>query len=160
MSVRPALARAWTALDQGSGANFAESLAKWDRSSSRWKTATPSLLEDSAEFSGIWPKWGSMQSGVCWALAPLVPHTHGSECSYWPTPTATMAKSGWGHGRAAQGRYRPEVLKRCAEIGWSASSEMLEAVQGWPVGWTALDALETARFQEWQQQHGKSSVVQ
>jgi hypothetical protein len=34
---------------------------------------------------------------------------------------------------------------------------MLEAVQGWPVGWTELAPLETARFREWLLWHSTPS---
>lgn len=32
--------------------------------------------------------------------------------------------------------------------------EWCEWFMGWPEGWTALGALDSAKFQEWQQQHG------
>lgn len=41
------------------------------------------------------------------------------------------------HGVASKGRYRQAVIQRCAEIGWSPSAEMQEALMGIPIGWTA-----------------------
>jgi len=32
-----------------------------------------------------------------------------------------------------------------------------EWLTGWPIGWSALDALATARIREWQQQHSPCS---
>jgi len=66
-----------------------------------------------------------------------------------------MAKSGFGHGKHSKGRYRSSVLKRCAEIGWAASPEMLEAVQGWPIGFTARESLAMDKYREWLRLHGK-----
>lgn len=40
---------------------------------------------DSPEFSGIWPKWGSMQSGAVFELERLEPATDGNAYSSWPT---------------------------------------------------------------------------
>ena len=155
-SATPAVVRASTASDLDSGATWSGSFTKRDRLTSTWRTPRRSSSEASIGFSGTWPTWGSMLDGVCFPLAPLVRHTHETDCSYWPTPKATDAKSGWGHGRKEQKRYRSAVVDRCARIGWCASSEMLEAVQGWPVGWTALEPLATDKFQSWLRQHGAS----
>jgi hypothetical protein len=34
-----------------------------------------------------------------------------------------------------------------------------EWLMGWPIGWTASEPLETAKFQQWQQQHGAFSAA-
>lgn len=41
-------------------------------------------------------------------------------------------------------------------IGGSPNPEWSEWLMGWPMGWTGLQPLETAKFQSWQQQHGES----
>lgn len=49
-----------------------------------------------------------------------------------------------------------EVAKaECLSDG-RLNPEWVEWLMGWPVGWTALQPLETARFREWQQQHSLS----
>lgn len=118
------------------------------------RTPQRSLNADSDTSYVTWPKWGLTVAGECFQRAPLVPHIHEPDCSYWPTPLATMAKSGFGHGRKEQKRYRPAIIERCAAIGWCASSEMLEAVQEWPIGWTALEPLEMDKYREWLRPHG------
>ena len=40
-------------------------------------------------------------------------------------------------------------------VGGALNPEWVEWLMGWPIGWTALDALETVRFQEWLNSHGK-----
>jgi hypothetical protein len=42
-----------------------------------------------------------------------------------------------------------------AEVGGPLNPNWVEWLMGWPIGWTDLKPLEMARFQEWQQQHGK-----
>jgi len=71
-----------------SGLNLLGSLARFDPASSSWKTPQCSLLGDSDEFSGTWPRWGSMRNGVCWARTTLVPPTVESESGFWQTPVA------------------------------------------------------------------------
>lgn len=147
--------RGWMASEVGSGRTWLGSFAKYDHSSCSLKTLGDCGQKDSKKSSVILPTCGSMRNGTLYQRVKLAPHKCADECSYWPTPTATMAKSGFGHGKHSQGRYRSSVLKRCAEIGWSACPEMLEAVQGWPIGWTARGSLEMDRFREWLRLHGK-----
>ena len=137
-----------------SGAKWRGLLARFDPVTCLWKTAQHSLIEDSGSCLETWPAWGSTRGGECFQLAPLVLHTCDDDCSFWPTPRAAMAKSGFGNGRPQNNRYRKAVIDRCAQIGWSASPEMLEAVQGWPIGWTTPGVLEMDRFLEWLSEHG------
>jgi hypothetical protein len=44
---------------------------------------------------------------------------------------------------------------RVAISGPDYCPELPEWVMGWPVGWTALESLETDRFQQWLLSHGK-----
>jgi hypothetical protein len=38
-------------------------------------------------------------------------------------------------------------------IGGPTDLRLREWMLGLPIGWTAIEALETAKFQQWQQQH-------
>lgn len=49
-----------------SGGSLRESLAKFDHDTRSWKTAQCSLFGGLEEFSGTWPRWGTMQNGVCY----------------------------------------------------------------------------------------------
>jgi hypothetical protein len=78
-----------TGSGQGCGSTWPESLAKYDQDTSTWRTVHSSLLEDSTEFSGTWPKWGLMRDGVSYQQQPLVRHTKETGSGSWPTPTAS-----------------------------------------------------------------------
>lgn len=77
------------------------SLARFDPSSRSWKTRQCSLLGDSTEFSGTWPRWGSMRDGEFLELMTLAPHIAESASGSWPTPRRTDADRG-GRGDLLQ----------------------------------------------------------
>lgn len=72
-----------------SGKSLLGSFAKFNPLSPGWKTLQCSLLGELTEYSGTWPKWGSMRNGVCYQREKLVPRTKGKECGFWPTPIAS-----------------------------------------------------------------------
>ncbi len=98
----------------------------------------------------------------------------------WPTPTVcgnynragASAKSGDGLATAVwatpvrrdyryPGRSRLErtggTQGECLpqQVGGPLNPTWVEWLMGWPLGWTDLKPLETGKFQEWQQQHGR-----
>jgi hypothetical protein len=56
--------------------------------------------------------------------------------------------------RLAQGRQ--VLLSHQLQVGGILNPPWVEWLMGWPLGWTDLKPLETAKFREWQQQHGES----
>ena len=72
--------------DPGFGLSSLESLAKYDRDTSTWKTPQFSLLGGWDEFSETWPRWGLMRNGECWVQPMLALRTSGTESGLWPTP--------------------------------------------------------------------------
>jgi len=76
-----------TELGQECGATWRELLARYDHATSMWKTPPSLLSEESTEFSGTWPRWGSMQDGVSYQQQTLVPYTKETGSGSWPTPT-------------------------------------------------------------------------
>lgn len=82
----------------------------------------------------------------------------------WPTPCASAsASASKGSSQAALVRKSGKSRENSridhavmASDGGQLNPEWVEWLMGWPIGHTALEPLETARFQEWQQQHGKS----
>jgi hypothetical protein len=73
----------------------------------------------------------------------------------WPTPTAGNHKSGgylaeWG-GSAAR-KVMAELVPQ-EEMFGPLNPDWVEWLMGWPIGWTDLKPLETAKFQEWRRQH-------
>jgi len=95
--------------DPGCGHTWQELLARYDQSTSLWRTPQSSLLGDYTEFSETWPRWGSMQNGVSYRRQTLVPPTSETVSGSWPTPIAQDAKhSGYapsGPGKADKLSY-------------------------------------------------------
>jgi hypothetical protein len=144
-----------TATPQASGSRWPGSWVRWSPASSSWKTAQCSLIEDSAPFSGPWPRWGSMRAGECSELPRLVSTTTGSGCGLrLPTPSGVNGGRNNMMGRVDEWGGSSNPL-RGTVIGSMCLPEFEEMVMGWPIGWTAPTAYETARFRRWLQLHGK-----
>lgn len=61
------------------------SLTKYDHNLRLWKTRQCSLFEEFTEFSGTWPRWGSMLDGELLPQQTLMPRTLENESGLWPT---------------------------------------------------------------------------
>lgn len=72
--------------DPGSGLSTAESLAKWDRESSSWRTSQLLLFGGSTSSLERLPISGSMRNGCVWVRETSVPPTSETGSSSWPTP--------------------------------------------------------------------------
>lgn len=77
----------------------------------------------------------------------------------WPTPTAGNSHASgrldeWGGSRS---RERMRSLVTTQELTGLLNPDWEEWLMGWPIGWTALKPLETARYREWLQQHSPFS---
>lgn len=170
------------------GGTWQGSFAKFDLDSFSWKTVQYSLLGGSDEFSGIWPRWGSMRSGVLY-LRPIPARTIcENESGLWQTPVAddtVERKSGKWNSRGEPklsaevklfptpcardyrgiGRSRLERTgSKAGEclpqvVGGLLNPTWVEWLMGWPIGWTELEPLEMGKFQEWRQQHGVISQM-
>jgi hypothetical protein len=79
------------------GPNSRVSFARLDRDGSCWRTCQASYLstegESLAEFSGTFPRQGTMRNGVCYRQQPWVRRTEGTESSLWPTSQAYDAEN-------------------------------------------------------------------
>ncbi len=86
-SASPAQEKGLTESVQDSGQKWPASSMKYDRDTRSWRTAQHSLLGGLDEFSGTWPRWGSMRNGECWERQTLAHRTAENESGLWPTPT-------------------------------------------------------------------------
>ena len=72
----------------------------------------------------------------------------------FPTPVRSDYKSG---SFSQEGKTKRDSHSRGKPlnetIGGQLNPNWVEWLMGWPIGHTALEPLETGRFQEWQQQH-------
>ena len=159
------------------GLNLLGSLAKFDRDSYSWRTPQCSLVEGLDEFSGTWPRWGTMRSGECWErIMPELP-TSGTESGSWPTPRASEANGGdyqYDRGdhskprdtlkgmvkrfpspaardwKSGAGRKENGHVPQLPEVlGGQLNPDWVEWLMGWPIGWTACEPLEMGRYQQW-----------
>jgi hypothetical protein len=86
-SASPAKATALTESAADCGPKWRGSLARYDRDSRGWKTAQPSLLGGSDEFSETWPRWGTTVGGALYQLPPSAPGISASASGFLPTLT-------------------------------------------------------------------------
>lgn len=79
------------------GLKWRESLTKFNPHSFLWRTRLFSLFGDWIEFSGTWPRWGTMRNGVCWKRKPWELPTNEKESgssdiiNLFPTPMKNEA---------------------------------------------------------------------
>lgn len=164
-------AKASTANDPGFGKKCGESLARYDRASRSWRTRQLSLFEGLGECLETWPRWGMMRGGECWAMMTLVDNTEESEYGLLPTPTKELF-SYWESAKKkiSNGGKRKSGVKIGSIFWWAMTEKHLrfggpedktlipdpscgEELMGWPLDWTELTPLATAKFQRWRQAH-------
>lgn len=92
---------------------------------------------------------GTMRNGKLYPRAPLVLHIHENECSLWPTPTATDYKGcsdGWHKNDGKPSYLRAATHPNDGNGSSYPHPSFVEALMGFPQGWTELDVSETQSF--------------
>lgn len=152
----------WRASGLDFGGQWCEPFAWYDQTSRSWRTWQRCLNGEWAEFLETWPIAGMTRNGLAYQLAPLVRHMCDSECSLWPTPTASMDGRGFGipmHERS--GRYKRSTVLRVQELvrenGWRIHPNFTEALMDLPMGWTEIGQSETASTTESRDGSGSES---
>lgn len=128
---------------------FSVLLCKYDHNSRYWKTSQTCLTVGGgsglADFSGTWPRSGTMQNGIAYRLPSLVPRTYVTGCGLLPTPSK-------GCGRAlgypilsmweswAMNGHQARSCHYLAALGWTAKQIVTayEVMMGFPKRWTDL----------------------
>ena len=143
-SLMPETAPDWKESVLDFGDQCYEPFAWYDRASLLWRTWQLCLNGEWAPYSEIWPLAGMTRNGLAYRHAQWVRHTCDSECSLWPTPTASMDGRGFGipmHERS--GRYRLSTVLRVQELvrecGWRIHPNFTEALMDLPTGWTEIE---------------------
>ena len=157
-------ARDLVARGLGFGLSMRGSSKKSDHQKFLSKTPQCFALADLNESSKTLPPWGMMRGGEFWELPTLVRPTLENECGLsLPTPTAHEGgrKKMWPTITATGNMTAPSMQKwpshqnfEPAEIGGALNPTWVEWLMGWPLGWTALQPLETGRFHSWLLSHG------
>ena len=93
-SAQPVRAQESTANEADYGVRWQGSLARYDHSTSSWKTAQCSLLGDWDVYSETWPRWGMTVGGALYLLPTPELRTSESESGFLPTPLAIDSGSG------------------------------------------------------------------
>jgi hypothetical protein len=168
-----------TASAAGSGPTWRESLVRFDRDSRGWKTHHCFFPEDLEWSSVTFPRWGMMRDGELWERITQALPTNGIGYGSWQTPTVQDANGRDRHNQR-DGTTSPSLLgqarmwptpctngldggsnsrnaaeSRGAMIGGNLNPNWVEWLMGWPIGWTDLKPLETDKFQQWCDSHGK-----
>ena len=161
------------------GRTWHELSVRFDHDLCSWKTAHSLFPEDLPWSSVIFPRWGMMRDGECWERNTSELPIKDTGSGLWPTPvadgdrTTNYAQGGTSLGfavrnwptptchdrKGASGAKRGKGATRgpCLTmvIGGTLSPMWVEWLMGWPVGWTDCDALETGKFRQWLDSHGK-----
>ena len=162
----PAGVPASPALNNHSGVSSNASTARSDHDMRLSRTQARSELTDSTLFSRTLPAWGMMRNGAWWARTPLARRiSAGVAGSSRPMP---MLMTPLAKNHETGPAY--EVKNPAATAFWNALRALQppgtttknggpwiafrEWMMGWPIGWTALEPLETDRWLEWLRWHG------
>ena len=139
-----------------------------------WRTYQACLIPDISEPSSVtWPKAGMTAGGVCYRLPKWERRIAEIDCGLFATPNAADSResTGGGQGRslrtdvrvwptpAARDYRSPNVNGNMADqlpnvVGGQLNPTWTEWLMGWPLEWTDLKPLETAKFRQWLRRHG------
>lgn len=134
------------------GWRWRESFAKYDHSSSSWRTRQCSLIEGLDEFSETWPRWGLMLDGECLDLTTWAPTTAAKGVGSWPTPC--HGSSRWG-GTFQEVGGSQNKLRGTPTGKLYVNPDFWESLMGWVIGWTGTAPLGTDKTREWLRLHGE-----
>jgi hypothetical protein len=139
------------------GPSMQGSLAKYNHFSFSWKTAQCSLFGGLTQFSGIWPRWGSIRNGEL--LEPGIPVLHTFEKGYGSFPTVcsfdrhAIKNLRKDSNLMDGGRHSTSLVHF---LGGMPNPTWAEWLMGWPMTWTELKPLEMDKYLEWLHLHGAS----
>ena len=139
------------------GEIWRELSAKFDRGSCSWKTHR-CLFPEVLPWSLVTlPRWGMMRDGAVFERQTSGRHTREIACLLLPTPKKAWGRHGVdvsmaGERHSAGVTEMARVITR--EFGWRWPPRMVESLMMWPIGWTDLRPLGTAKFHQWSRSHG------
>ncbi len=144
------------ALDRVCSSRLSDSFASVDLATSCWKTSQLSLLPTEGgiweQYSGSFPKSGTMRSGKLYRQTPWGPPTSEKDSGLWPTPTASdmRSRNGKNVGKYKNGGFYLQTTKgrSCVRVtnvmnfldrpDLATSPAFREQMMGYPEGWTLV----------------------
>jgi hypothetical protein len=150
--------RSTGAMGLTAGQTHVASYRKSVQGSFSWKMSQQSFEGFGGKSLETCPRWGLTRGGECFQLAPLVCHIHGKGCSAWRTPAASDAKRRNLDWPSVRKPGNPLCLpQQIAQRGFHGylNPQFQAVLMGWPNTWANLKPLETAKFQQWLDSHGK-----
>lgn len=159
ISVSPEMEPESKEVDPDSGNTWPESFARFDPNTSSWKTCQRLLDGGLEEFSGIWPRWGTMRNGVCWEAPPLTLSATASASGYSLLRPIAQCWKAWTFARIsslirrnhADGNLQERLARLYHRMITAESNEILML---WPDRWTDLKPLVMDKFRQWLHSHG------
>jgi len=148
------------------GKKWPESFSKWNPDSRSWRIHQLWLFEDLEQSLEIWPKQGWMLNGECSEHQMSVDIAKENDCGLLPRPQRVDGQKWYvvnktsAMKRVTEGRQLMLIhvvgLTAYMHLNrWLANPPFWEAMMDWPIGWTDCTPLETDKFQQWLNSHGK-----
>ena len=138
------------------GRTWLELSEKYDRDTHSWRTAR-CLFPEALQWSSVTlPKWGMTHNGALFQHQTAERPISGTGFGLWLTPSANEDAAGTPNGKMQKMLGNDPRIRGTTKTEWDAGTlnpTWVEWLMGWPIGWTDLKPLETARFQSWRQQH-------
>ena len=137
--------------------SYSETWPRWGslRSGACWERTTSKRLTSATVF-GFWvptpsaSSYGTNQGGGGGRVGKVRPSLQTMAArNIWPTPTVQDAKDNGG-----QSQMERNTMPLNAEVGGPLNPTWVEWLMGWPIGFTDLRPLETAKYQAWRRSHG------
>ena len=149
------------------GPSLPGSLAKCSPPLCGWKTRQCSLFGGLTEFSGTWPRWGTMRDGELFQQDTPGHLTNGNAAGFWPTPKAVDFKvdvndSGEYARRTVAAGFQ-DALPFWIKRRWPGrrgvtNLDFVDWLMGWPIGWSAITPLATDKCQLASPWRGRHSI--
>ena len=114
--------------EAGFGLNLQESLAKYDRVTSSWKTRQCLLFGGLEECLETFPKAGTMRNGSLWERTTAEPRTGERECGFWRTPDTGVGKE------ISESKARDYANKTPRPSGYQIQIRLCDQVK-YPILW-------------------------
>ena len=136
------------------------SFAKYDPSTSCWRTYQASLLSPTGTctpYSETWPRAGMTVDGIAYPRQPLVPIIREIASGLLPTITAQTYGTNQGGAAGRVGKVRMSLQSMARQHGGHLSPSFVERMMNWPVGWTDLEPLAMDKYRQWYASHGDKS---